>query len=480
MTFIKLYKIKIEMTQKLKKGLLFALSLVFLAISCRKEEAPLPDNLVQFESNEQGIAEATAEITVKVKTTTAVSQNTAIEILLTGTGVVYGTDYTTEPAATGDKVTLTINSGSNEAALKIKKITGALFDGTEELVAKINSSVSPVIIGTTKEFKLKFDELVATSSSIVGDGGGATYGNKVFFDLSANTQIAVQRTKWDLGFYSGAEFRVILNSSTAMMAKQIAKNDLTTVTAADTVGFYADVIFNQAAPTTTSLQYIDYPDGDLTKTAIAEIAANADDNKVYIVNRGKGIGSPAPDRGWKKIRVIRNASGGYTLQHADIDAATFTSVEIPKDAAYNFKYISFENGAVDIEPKKDKWDFAWTYFSNVTNFGGGEVPYLFQDIILINRDVQADTVRIDLGGKAYADFGEADIASLNFISKQNAIGADWRSGGGPTTAPAVRSDRYYVIKDADGNYYKIRLTAMTQNGERGYPAFEYALVKRGG
>lgn len=462
------------------KGLLVASTIMFLAGACRKKDAPLPDNLVQFESNEQGIAEATGEITVKLKTTRAVDQSTAINVAFTVTGVDYSTDFITEPAAVSGVVPITIQSGSSEATLKIKKITGALFDGTEEILFTIASSATPVIIGTAKEFKLKFDELVATSSSIVGDGGGATYGNKVFFDLSANTQTAVQRTKWDLGFYGGTDFRVILNSSTAMMAKQIDKNDLTAVTATDTAGFYADVIFNQAAPTTTSLSYIDYPDGDLTKTAIAEIAANADDNKVYILNRGKGIGSPAPDRGWKKIRVIRNAAGGYTLQHADIDATTFTSVDIAKDAAYNFKYISFETGAVNVEPAKDKWDIAWTYFSNVTNFGGGEVPYLFQDIILINRNVQVDTVRTDLGGKAYADFGEADIVSLSFISKQTAIGADWRSGGGPTTAPAVRTDRYYVIKDADGNYYKIHFTAMTQNGERGYPAFEYALIKRGG
>jgi len=270
---------------------------------------------------------------------------------------------------------------------------------------------------------------------------------------------------------------VMLNSSSAMMAKQIAKNDLNQVTAADTIGFSVDVAFNQFAPTTTSLPYIDYPNGDLTRTAIAAISTTAADNKVYIINRGVAPGSPAPARGWKKVRIIRNASGGYTLQHADIAATNFQEVNIAKDDTYFFKYISFENGALNVEPEKKKWDIAWAYFSNVTNFGTGEVPYLFQDIILINRNVQVAKVMV--ATKAFADFDSTSIAAQTFSTAQTAIGSDWRSGGGPTTSPAVRTDRYYIIKDGNNNYYKIRFTALTQNGERGYPAYESVLIKRG-
>jgi hypothetical protein len=225
------------------------------------------------------------------------------------------------------------------------------------------------------------------------------------------------------------------------------------------------------------LPYIDYPNGDLTRTAIGVISATAADNKVYIINRGSGSGSPAPARGWKKVRIFRNASGGYTLQHADIAATSFQEISIAKDDAYFFKYISFENGAVNIEPEKKKWDIAWTYFSNVTNFGTGEVPYLFQDIILINKNVQVAKVMV--ASKAFADFDSTNIASQTFLTTQTAIGSDWRSGGGPTSGPAVRTDRYYIIKDGNNNYYKIRFTALTQNGERGYPAYETVLVKKG-
>jgi hypothetical protein len=449
-----------------------------IATGCRKREgAALADNLVNFETQAQGITASENNIVVKVKLVRGTDRDIPVTINLTEQGVAYGTDYSTTPAAVAGKLQLTIPSGNNEASFTLNKTPGALFDGDEKIFFDINSSGAPVYIGAIKRLSLDFAELVANNAALTINGGGATYPNKVFIDLSANRQTPVLRTTWDLGFYSGAEdFRVILNSSSAMMAKQIAKNDLNTVTAADTVGFSTDVTFSSTAPTTTSLAYIDYPNGDLTRTAIAAISATAADNKVYIVNRGTGVGSPAPARGWKKIRIIRNASGGYTLQHADIGATTFSSIDIPKDDAYFFKYVSFETGAVTPEPPKRKWDFAWTYFSNIFNFGG-EVPFLFQDAIIINRNVQI--ARIMTSAKAFADFNETDIAAQTFLTTQNAFVSDWRSGGGPGVSPSVRTDRYYIIKDGDNNYYKVRFTALTQNNERGYPAFESVLVKKG-
>lgn len=461
----------------IRKGLVLSAMVLTLA-ACRKRDAELPDNYAVFETSAQGISANETSIIVKVKVSRGVSGDVPVVINVTEQGIAENTDYTTTPAITAGKISLIVPSGNNEASFTITKKPGALFDGDEKLVFDLYSTGTPVVIGITKQFTLSFGELVASASSLTINGGGATFPNKVFIDLSANRQTPVLRTTWDLGFYTGADdHRVILNSSSAMMAKQINKNDLNAVTAADTVGFYSDVAFSQTAPSTASLPYIDYPNGDLTRTAIASIAANGADNKVYIVNRGTGVGNPAPARGWKKVRIIRNASGGYTLQYADIAATSFTSVDVSKDDLSFFKYISFDNGAVTVEPAKKKWDIAWTYFSNVTNFGAGEVPYLFQDIILLNRNVQVAKVMVS--AKAFADFTEADIAAQTFLTTQNAIASDWRSGGGPGVSPSVRTDRYYIIKDGDNNYYKIRFTALTQNGERGYPAFESVLIKKG-
>ncbi|MCG2614613.1 HmuY family protein [Terrimonas sp. NA20] len=454
------------------KGLLIVATGLLVIPACRKKDAPLPDNLVQFESAEQGITATETSKAIKITLSSAVSANTPLTVEVGGT-LDYTTDYTTVPAAVNGKIELPVLSGSREAIITVTKANGALFYADDNLTFKIISSGSPVILGTQTSFKLTFSEIISNGGNIVGEGGGATYGNKVFFDLSANSQTGVLRTKWDLGFYTGADdWRVILNSSSAMMAKQIAKNDLASVTAADTVGFGNTVLFTQI-PVPSALPYIDYPDGDLTKTAIAAVSATAADNKVYIVNRGTGVGSPAPARGWKKVRIIRNANGGYTLQHADIAATTFTSIDIPKDATYFFKYVSFETGAVDVEPAAKKWDLAWTYFSFIT----GGAPYLFQDVILQNRNVQVATVQV--AATTYSNFGEANLAGLTWSSVQTTIGSTWRAGGGINTAPVISATQYYIVRDGDNNYYKVRFTALTKEAVRGFPTFEYSLVKKG-
>lgn len=458
--------------------LILPVMLVLLISSCRKREALDAENYVAFESAAQGIASTETAITIHLQLSAHTSQQVPVTINLSENGVTYGVDYTTSPAASAGKLELVVPAGSNEASFILTKSNAVLLDGDEQLVFELYSAGNPVHLGVTKKFTLSFGEIVADHAGLTINGGGAYFPNKVFVDLSANRQTEVNRNSWDLGFYGGADdFRVILNSSSAMMAKQISKNDLNAVTSADTIGFSTEVAFNQFAPSTTSLPYIDYPNGDLGRTAIDMISNIPADNKVYIVNRGLTAGSSPASRGWKKIRVLRNASGGYTLQYADIAATSFNSLDIDKNDAYFFRYISFDNGPVSVDPVKNKWDFAWTYFSNTTNFGTGEVPYLFQDIILLNRNVQV--AKVMTATKAFSDFGESDLATLTFLSTQNAIASDWRSGGGPGVSPSVRTDRYYILKDGDNNYYKIRFTALTQNGERGYPAFESVLVKKG-
>ncbi|HZI24943.1 MAG TPA: HmuY family protein, partial [Chryseolinea sp.] len=59
------------------------------------------------------------------------------------------------------------------------------------------------------------------------------------------------------------------------------------------------------------------------------------------------------------------------------------------------------------------------------------------------------------------------------------IGSKWRSGGGPNSGPALKEDRFYLIKDSSANIYKLKFTALTQNGERGRPQIQFALIKKG-
>ncbi|MCC6287298.1 MAG: hypothetical protein IT249_05385 [Chitinophagaceae bacterium] len=84
----------------LTKSLLLFSLLFMLTTSCRKKDAPLPDNLAQFEATEQGMDAATTSVTVKIKLSSAANRDIPVTIAITNSGVEYTTHYTTTPAAT--------------------------------------------------------------------------------------------------------------------------------------------------------------------------------------------------------------------------------------------------------------------------------------------------------------------------------------------------------------------------------------------
>ncbi len=313
-------------------------------------------------------------------------------------------------------------------------------------------------------------------SGIAAAEPGTAAGNSVYIDLSADKQTPVLRSGWDVGFYCGTGFRVILNNTSVAGAKVLAKNDLSTVGAADTIGLTLST--SQTNPLPDQLVYFDNIAGDISKTVIPEVSATDADNKVIIVNRGTGGGIAA--RPWVKLRVLRNAAGGYTLQYAGIQETSFKTLLIPKDANWHFKGVSFENGLVDAQPEKEKWDLVWTYSVFETNFGAGAVPYNFSDLIAVNHlsgvtvatKIYADAAT---AAAAFSAFNKDSVANASFSASRWAIGSSWRS-----TQPATgaRQDRFYIIKDPRGNFYKFKCIDMGVNdgGTRGKPQFRYSLV----
>ncbi|SHG90355.1 HmuY family protein [Flavobacterium defluvii] len=320
--------------------------------------------------------------------------------------------------------------------------------------------------------------------------GGANQPNQVYLDLSTKEAKAVNRAAWDFGFSSGSEFRVVINGSLKMAVKKLETSDITLPQESD-----SNVAVG-AGTTAASNGYVDNPTGVLTGagagigTAIAEISAIDAENKVYLVNLGFAVSTTKPAtgsvsvdgdaRGWKKVRILRSGNG-YKIQYADLASATYTEKVVSKDTDFNFTFFSLSTGnTVSVEPQKAKWDLNFTVFTNYLN-AGTEVTYGYSDFITTNSKggTQAYQVLVADGG-SYADFTKAKVVEANFkasVTDQRIIGANWRSGGGPNTLPSIRTDRFYVVKDAAGNYYKVKFLAMTNDaGERGNPALEYAIL----
>ena len=222
------------MNKLIKPLLVFAFLGIFSA--CSDDEPPLPDNLAAFESTAQGFEGEQVE--VKIVLSRAVETATSISVSLTPNLLAYGTQFTTDPAATNNTLALTVPAGATGVSFKVIKKTGVLLNGDESIQFKLASVASPVLVGTNAETKLSFKAIVSDGTTITLNGiadkeAGSSAGNSVFLDLSANTQTPILRDSWDLGFNSGTDFRVIINNTNVASAIEINKSDINAVTAAD-------------------------------------------------------------------------------------------------------------------------------------------------------------------------------------------------------------------------------------------------------
>jgi HmuY protein len=459
---------------------LFALIFILTLNSCKKADPPLPDNLVQFEASEQGLGTDVTEATIKLKLSRSTDVAIPVTITIQPSGVTYGTEFITAPAAVENVISVTIPAGSSEASFKVSKQANVFLSGSESLVLTIKTAGSPVLVGSTKLFTLKFSFIVSAGSEIqlnglIGSEAGSSAGNSVFVDFSNNQQTAAARASWDLGFFSGNDFRVILNNTTSASARVIAKNELNLVTAEDALPA-TDWDNNYDA---ASFNLIDDIRGELTKTVIAEVSANDADNKVYIINPGTGGGIAA--RPWYKIRILRKGTG-YTLQYAKIAETTFNTIDITKDAAYNFQFISLTSGTKTlVEPAKASWDIEWTYSTYETLYGTDLVPYSSADFIALNTKANVQAAEILTSTLTYDAYTENNISATNFSSARDVIGNKWRTASPTAGASGVKTDRFYVLKDAAGNVYKLKCLSFhgDDGGTRGKPKFLYSLVKKG-
>lgn len=455
------------------KFLLFSFMAVFVA-SCDEDTVDLPDNYVAFKTSEAGLTGA--EATLELSLTRAADAAVPVTVTLTPSGVEYGKHFTTEPAAANNVISLTIPQGQSSASIKVTPVAGVLLTGTETLNFTISQVTAPTLIGLTKDLKLSFSRIISQGSQLTLEGKTAesNYTNNVYVDLSANSTHLNARKSWNLAFTNDSRFRVVLNPSYQTTAAVTTKSDITQVTLADTATT-ADIYLSAARLTDpATLPLVDSWDGDLTKTVFAEVSATASENKVYLV---AFEGSNTPKSQWYKVKVDRNGTG-YKVQYAKIGETTIKTADIAKNADFNLSFLSFATGVVsNVEPKAKEWDIQYGYS---TYNSGLNTPYWFQDFILLNYIGGAEAAEVATSTVTYDNYAESHIASTTFLKTRDAIGSKWRVTSG--AAVGVTKDKFYVIRDPEGNVYKLKAVNAglgTDGGERGKPVIEFKLVKKG-
>jgi len=349
--------------------------------------------------------------------------------------------------------------------------------------------------------------------------GGLNQPNRVFFDLSTGTQTAVLRDTWEIAVFNGSQNRVFLNSTLLVSAAELEGiTDITAVTentaltspmtlnALDqtftpttvTVTTVAELMqglpvsYTQYGDLSAGISFTDSKEGELAGTAFDEISTTDSNNNVYIVHLGNEIpttnngslNTTGDSRGFMKVRVLTDGNS-YTIQYATLSNTTdFSQITVTKNNSYNLTAVSLtDEQIVSGEPMSSDWDI---------DFGGVFSYYGFQGPIAAGLTFSDYTVHNTLGGvglyqisveddstPSYTNFEYADINEASFdYSDRAVIGSGWRSVDFMTGQTSVRDNRYYIIKDTAGNYYKLRFTAVeSDTGERGNPQFQYELLE---
>ncbi|WP_417443676.1 HmuY family protein [Joostella sp.] len=469
------------------KFLILNLLLLFILGACSDDDTKTTQEfVVAFENPSVSFSTEEDSKDIVLVFSRAATESGEATVTYTTVNAVYDTDFATVPVATTETITVPIVSGTSSSTFTFNKLQNPV-EGTEMSVTfKLGSISNPEssVQGNTS-LVANFTESAALGGVIAAEVGGANEPNQVYVDLSSQTQTAIKRDTWDLGFYSGDEFRVVLNGAVYMATKALEGTDIDAVSEADVTALQSVVSVGTRGPSgAESINYIDAPSGDLSRTAISEVSEDDADNKVYLLNLGSEIGTDTPEngsvditddsRGWKKIKINRDGDN-YVLQYADLNETTHKEVTISKTFGYNYTHFSFTNeNSVSVEPMATKWDLNFTVFTNeIPGFGA----YGYADFVATNLKSGAKAYQVSTEDFTYENFSVEDIDDASFIEDQRGIGSNWRNGGGPNSLPSLKSGVFFVLQDAEGNFYKIRFTAfLSESGERGYPAFEYALL----
>ncbi len=279
---------------------------------------------------------------------------------------------------------------------------------------------------------------------------GEDYRNSIHFSIVTGQVLRGHvKTTWDLGFAAQeGEYLIRLNGSKVMAAAA------------------TDALWLRDVSAATGADWkVDMPSGHPDSTAIGYWR----DGKVRLIDLGFSIsGQPL---GLAKMRA-EVAEGGHLLHFAPLASTDSSTVLIPRDPTIKMVCVSLDGAGniVPIEPHRDDWQLLFTQYTHIFIEEGEVIPYLVTGVLTNSATVQA--TRLDK-----ADFASIDLEmaeALDYSPAANIIGYDWKTYSFDTGSFIIHSEISYVLRLADGTFYKLRfLDFYTQGGEKGAPLFEF-------
>ncbi|MGI9526510.1 MAG: HmuY family protein [Weeksellaceae bacterium] len=470
------------------KNWIYYLCIILGLSSCAVEE-DFDQNpfVIAFEKQSTNYFTIHGEQIISLVLSESAKESGFVRIKIDPTDTTYGEDFITYPEAESNMIIVPFNKHDTKLSFTFHSLIESYSQDDQKkkvafIIEEINYRDYTAIQGYAQHI-ISFNSILG--GTVAPEVGGPNQPNQVYYDLSTGESVMIRRDAWDLGFYGGEDFRVILNGSLYMATKSLDIYDIDAVNLDNIPSNYFDEVkigtFDPA-----NEEFIDSPSGDINGTAIQEIEVEPVMNPVYLVNLGNEVGTITPnvgsvavagdERGWKKIRILRQENG-YLLQYANLNDTTHQEIFISKEKAYNFTHFSFNTEKIiQAQPPRASWDLCFTVFTNVVSTPDGESAgsYGFSDFVVNN-------VLSDSKGFMVLETNEINYDNYSFnrseansllSDDQRVIGSNWRD-----VFKGLYDDRFFVLHDTEGNWYKIKFISFTgPQGERGYPKFQYQQI----
>lgn len=283
---------------------------------------------------------------------------------------------------------------------------------------------------------------------------GTSYTKQCYYSLKENRMVGSNaRQDWSLAFdASPGGFYVYLNTGRNMFVYPTTKTDFASVKFSDR----GTMLWDRAM-------------GNVDSLAIGDWRTNG---YVYIID--EGVDDQDVNQGWSKIQILSVDANKYTIRCSKINNSHDVVLDVPKNAAYNFSYVSIGNDPKvipAIEPPKDSWDISFTRYSYT--FTDPYTSYMVVGCLSNNYNTQ-------VAEDSTSDFQTIDLAkaqSYTYSKEWDAIGYDWKAVGSTTGGGSdykVNPKKIYIIKTSHDEYYKLRFIDFYNDKlEKGNPKWEY-------
>jgi len=292
------------------------------------------------------------------------------------------------------------------------------------------------------------------------------YSYQVYFKLSTNEETGRNlKDIWDISLTTTADdYTLFLNSSRFVKIAHTESDNFDVTYSTEGFVWQFDESTGNPLGNAIGKWWTDGPDGPVSL------------NEVLLVD--KGIDADGLPAGFLKIQPQLNPlTKVVSIRIANLNGSDERIFSFNKIDGLSVVSMSFDNGQNEIqpEPPAESWDLVFTQYTTLLFTDTGEpYPYLVTGVLINDTLVSAVMDSITPFETITREFADG----LIFSTQKDVIGYDWKKVIGDVTSGNVTYSAIpkmvYIIKDADGFYYKLRFVDFYNNlGQKGYPTFEY-------